>query len=158
MSALATIYNFEGAIQQAAVDLLVAGGLAAFGPDDEIDFTKDRPRVEVASFTVNGANDSRQFICPDGVARHDTYSGTLTLAIITDTKTDDQAAANSHNTYRATVRAVMSGILSASLTDLELRYCTPQGSTTKISPQENMDVSNLTYELRFAIKTTAWPT
>jgi hypothetical protein len=151
MSALATIYDFETPIESAFAALLAAQGLTAKATADSIDFQSDRPRVEV-QFNVTGANDSRQFACPDGVHRHDLYSGTLTLAIITESGAD-----TTHAEYRAKVRTAMSGAYSASMADLEIRYLVPQSSTPAVRPEDNLQVSNLTYEVRFGIKPTAWP-
>jgi tetraacyldisaccharide-1-P 4'-kinase len=156
MSTLAIIYDFETPIQAAFKALLTEAGLSAFTPDDTIDFQKDRPRVEIL-FTDSGANNSRHQICPDGKYRHDLYKGTVTLAVITNPRTENGEQTTTHQEYKAKVRQVMAEAYTAELDDFEIRYVTPAGSTPKISPEDGVEVSNLVYNIDFNIKATSWP-
>ena len=156
MSTLAEIYDFETPIEAAFKTLLTDAGLTSKTSADEFDFQKTRPRVDI-QFTINGANDSRRFTCPDGKFRHDLYSGTLTLAVVTNPRTVNGIVVTTHTAYLTAVRVAMSEAESASLTDLEIRYVVPQSTTPRVTPEDGMEVSNLIYDVRFGIKPGSWP-
>ena len=157
MSTLATIYNFETQFEDAFAALFTAEGLNGIGPSSAVEFQKQRPRCEFL-FTPSGANDSRQFQCPDGKFRHDLYGGTLTIAIITNERTANGAVATDHSTYRAAARKVMATAYEMPLADFEIRYLVAGATTPSIKPEDGSEVSNLTYEIRFNIKSSSWPT
>jgi len=157
MSSLTTIYDFETPIQVAFIALMESNGLTAIGPDSPMTLQDERPRVEVM-FTESGARDTRRQNCPDGVFRHDLYTGTLTIAVVTNPRTQDEAQNTTHATYRAAVRQAMSGAYSAALDDFVIKSVIPTGATPKISADEGFEVSNLTFSIEFCIKPESWPT
>jgi len=158
VSTLLEIYDLETQLESGFVALFVAAGLEAGGPDSPAVFQDKRPRVEVVSFTDSGVAQDHFQPCPDGKYRHDFYKGTLTLAVITNPRTESGEQNVKHSTYRATVRAVMSSAYAdLDMTNLKLRYMVPRGATNAIKTEEGHEVSNLMFELTFEIKPTSWP-
>ncbi len=154
MSTFAAIYDFEGQLEAAFKEFLEDAELTASDPDD-VAFQKVRPRVEVV-FQVGPATDQNLYRTFDNIFRHQIYTGTLGLRVITNARTDSETA--NHKTYRAKVRNQMQKARqSIEMTNLKLLYLTPQASTPSIKPEDGVEESELQFSVTFGILPAAWP-
>ncbi len=156
MSTFAAIYDFEGQIEAAFKAFLEEAELTA-NDADVVAFQKARPRVNVLFQT--GAALEHMVQTYDNVYRHDIFSGTLVLEVITNARTSDENLR--HKQYRAKVRNQMAKARqdNIELANLRLLYVNPDGSTTPaIDPENGVEESQLSFAIRFGIKSEAWPT
>ncbi len=157
MSSFAAIYDFEAQLEAAFIDFLNTVSVAAMGPDALIAFQKATPRTE-AMFTEGGAIDTHRFQTYDGNYRHDLYQGSLTLRLITRPRTKDGEANTAHSTYRAKIRNMMSRAKQeVEMDNLELRYLVPSGNSPSIKSEDGYEMSTMTFQITFGIKTGVWP-
>jgi hypothetical protein len=154
MSTFAAIYDFEGQVEAAFKAFLEAAGLTAIDADT-VEFQKARPRVNVV-FQCGPALD-HMVQTYDGVFRHDIFSGTLALEIITAARTASEVS--THKEYRAKVRNAMAKARqNMTMTNLALVYINTDGSTTpSVDPENGVEESQMNFAIRFGILSTAWP-
>lgn len=163
---LETLLDFETNIEDAAKTFLETDtGLTAtsiFASLDQDDFVN--PRLEVM-FELGEASDP-----PDKIKNGTTdieyrkYSGVLTVRVISDKAVSGTTAF--HRTTRAKVRASLllnadnfttldDGGPATILPYYDIKYMRPTGTT--FSVDGDLAVSDLTYQLHFAIRNDAWP-
>lgn len=155
------IYDFENAIEAAFKALLTAENIEARVSLDEDDFQDVRPRVEVycSPGQETGHYHPTHF-------RADTFTGTVTLAIVSNTK----QTTREHSDFRAKVRDVMAGSRDEFKADRDLNdasallpyHCILDVVESGTSPnyrdeEAGVIVSSINYAIKFNIRPDAWP-
>jgi hypothetical protein len=175
MSALDHIplYDYETAIEAAVQTILVAADIptyASFSPA-ELDPPRPRPRVEIELQT--GAATGHRSTSTE-VYRPDSFTGTLSLTVITNTSDEISsteepinAGARAHAQFRALVRYHCGGIETtltddANAGDTMLPYHSVNrfieaGTSPTINTENGLLASQLNWEIHFNIRPEAWP-
>lgn len=148
---LTTLLDFETQIESAIETALGSLSVTAYRQRDTDN--KSSPCVSV-QFTQGESLGS--LFSHGGVYREDRFNGEVELKILTRRG----ATSDSHPTYRAKVRTLMSnwqGTINAALTYLILLDCKTSGASPEVEADEDHDYSTLRYSTPFAIRSTAWP-
>lgn len=164
---LETLLDFETNIESACETFLATDtGLATtsiYGQLDEDDFVL--PRLEV-KFEMGAADDPPdERSTTDPILAYRKYNGILNVRIVTRASLDGANA--THRSVRAKVRASL--LISATNFDTldgagpatvlpyyDVKYLRPSGTLFDIDG--DLAISELSYEVRFAIRNDAWPT
>ena len=155
---LAALYDFETQLETAVASILTAGGVTVAGKA-RADVTLTTPCCEVTS-SISGPYPASapDFYSVSGDYRPCTFSGTVQVHILTDRKRN----ASSHGTFRGGVRALLyafvSKFTSSNLPYLEVFDAQESGSFNSVDDERGLDLTTLSWEVRFAILPTAWPT
>jgi hypothetical protein len=168
---VADIYDFEGQVEPAVKAVLVAMGLAAFTTQDEIDFTKDRPRVEVM-FTLGAGQNRWAIINPEtgleptgttaqdawNYRRESAWACSITIQAITDA---DIAA---HSIYRAKARNALAGLWVCinEVNDLMTRHFLTMSSdggnsSIQMDQEHGMFKTDFHFNGKISVQADAWP-
>lgn len=150
-ASLTVLFDFETQIESAIETALTAAGVTATKQRDADD--KAAPLVSI-QFTQGESLGS--LFKHDGVYREDRFEGEVVLTIATYRN----ATSDSHPTYRAKVRTVMSDWqtdINGELDHLILLDCKTAGASPEVSQEDDYDISALRYRTPFAIRSTAWP-
>ena len=155
---LATLYDFETQIEAAVSSILTAGGVTVQAVS--------RSEVNVASpfCTVTYQHGGPW---PSGAPRlsnqggdwgPDQFSGTVQITVATDRKRNP----NTHKTYRGGVRSLgyrfVSQFTGVNLPYIAVMDFTETGTQPVEDEGKNLDLSILSWDIRFAILPGAWPT
>lgn len=153
------IYDFETAIEAAFETLFVAQEINTLKPGDS-EFYNARPRAEV--LVMVGRQTGSIWTGDITYQRPQAFEGSISVRVITSAKEDD-ASISEHAQYRSAVRNVM--VKSRQLLNADtlpefhqLLDVIQTGTSYEYNPQEGVLVSQLTYDIRFCIRQTAWPT
>jgi hypothetical protein len=168
---VAQIYDFEGAVEPAIKAVLVAMGLAAFTSQDEIDFQKDRPRVEV-QFTL-GAGQNRWVAINSATGlpvaalspqetwnqrRESAWACTITFSAIT------AADIAEHSAYRAVIRNALATLwvrineVNGLMTRHHLYMSSDGGnSSLQMAQDKAMFKTDFTFNGKISVQADAWP-
>lgn len=160
----AVLYDFEtlmeGGIASAIATVLTAATITAQVTTTRSVATESTPRIDVtfspgaalAHMTTTGQPMPKQV--------PDMFDGTLTLRIAT-ARPISTANSAIHGTIRGWVRYTMTagarGLTEAILPYLQILDMLPSGSASQIYDEKSQDITELTYKVTFAIRSTAWP-
>jgi hypothetical protein len=167
---VAQIYDFEGQVEPAIKAVLVAMRLAAFTSQDEIDFQKDRPRVEI-QFTL-GAGQNRWVIIdpvtgmPPAASpaeawnyrRESAWACTITFSAIT------AANITEHSAYRVAVRNALASIwirineVNGLMARHFLTMSSDGGNTSlQMAQDKAMFKTDFNFNGKISVQADAWP-
>lgn len=156
---LAALYDFETQIETAVAGVLTAGGVTVGGTARGADVLNS-PCVEVVC-NLNGpwpGGNSTRLFSVGGDYRPDQFSASLLVTVLTDRKRN----ASSHGAFRGNVRALLYQFVSkftgSNLPYLVIMDCTETGSSQSQDESRCLDITVLSWDVRFAILPTAWPT
>lgn len=155
---LATLYDFETQIESAVASILTAGGVTVAGTS-RADVTLVTPCCEVLCH-VGGPypTSAPNFFAVGTDYRPCTFSGTVQIRILTDRKRNP----SSHGPFRGGVRALLYAFVSkftnTNLPYLEIFDAQDAGAFQEVDDGRGLDTTTLSWEVRFAILPTAWPT
>ena len=164
-----TLYEFEDSLEaafetwlnsNAGLNLLgtakVDTAADSEGASDE--FQKKRPRVECFVTVGSPVGSPPHFVFDaSGLRRENGWHASVQLGIIT------ASDPSIHRAYRGGVRNIMATadeVLSGANQYLpyhEVSQCFSAGSSRTVSPQDGVFVTQLTYNIIFAIQVSAWP-
>ena len=157
------LYKFEDVIEQAMAVLLTANSIT--NAIQRGTASAATPRVEIK--LVVGAQDARYYMrgtTPNYYGTPKSWIGNLTFTIITNRNLNS----STHTTYRSKIRMLMhnrfsttywsSAFLSTNLPYHEIVDHEETGSTEEVQSEDNLDISSITFAIKFAIKDDAWPT
>jgi len=148
---LTTLLDFETQIETAIKTALGAASVTAYRQRDT-----DNKAAPVVTVQFTQGESLGNLFSHSGVWREDRFNGEVELRILTRRG----ASSDSHPSYRAKVRTLMSnwqGTINAALTYLILLDCKTAGATPEIEADEDHDYSTLRYSTPFAIRHNAWP-
>ena len=156
---LVALYDFETQIESAVSAVLTAGGVTvgatARGPE-----LLATPCVEVVC-NMNGpwpGGNATRLYNVGGDWRPDQFSASVLVTVLTDRKRNP----SSHGTFRGNVRALLYQFVSkftgTNLPYLDIMDFTETGSAQAQDDPRGLDATTLSWEVRFAILPTAWPT
>jgi hypothetical protein len=160
------IYDFETAIEAAFKLVFAEDELTAYTINELGETQKERPRVEL--FYANGAEAGHNSTASE-YYRPDTFSGSLTVAVITNSK-DESIGIAEHAQFRGRVRNIMAKCRTRFKADRDAAdvdallpfHCVldvvGSGTSPAYSPDEGHLVSRLNYEIKINIRPDAWPT
>lgn len=154
----AALYDFETQIEAAVSDVLTAGGVTVGATARSTELLAS-PCVEVVC-NLNGpwpGGNSTRLYSVGGDYRPDQFSAAVLVTVLTDRKRN----ASSHGTFRGNVRALLYQFVSkftgSNLPYLAIMDFTETGSSQSQDESRCLDVTFLSWEVRFAILPTAWP-
>ena len=155
----AAIYDFESVVSRAVAEVLTDAGLKALTIEDESDFQKTRPRVEVIYKHLGEATPKRIAVLPDKSQRTSAFRGELHLHAITDA---DPVGKTAHSQYRAVVRAVIAGLQDAvngdKLDKHRINFVVTGNEITGIRPQDGYQQTTFPFQIDISIQADAWAT
>ena len=152
-----TVYDFESNLAAAFAAGLTALGIPAFTPSTAPAVQKPRPRSETI-FRPGGSISPPRLSLVGGLRWIAAYTGELTVTSITDASAAGKLA---HSAYRAAVRQAMeldsiraaSNISSSPYT---IDFIMPTGSSETYATEQGYELSKLTYNVEFSIKSDAF--
>lgn len=152
------LYDFETAIEGAVKTYLTENSLKAYVSSDDPELQRERPRVEIVC-NVGAMTDHRS--THNTEYRPDTYVGTVTLTVITD------STASTHSQFRAGVRYLMGAVESALSDDANgvnerlplhsINRFVEAGTSPTYKADEGSYESQIVFEIHFNIRPAAWP-
>jgi hypothetical protein len=150
-----TLYDFETQMDSAWSAYLIAQGLSA--PKQRGAAVLATPRVEV-KFTTGAATGSMHpFVTAEYKPRPDRFAGSLLLRVVTNRTKND----SSHSTQRGAVRGYVADFLRVQTTDnlpyLWIFDIMDGGTTESTNDEDSADISDLTFNIKFGIRSDAWP-
>lgn len=150
-----TLYDFETQMDGAWTDYLIANGVPAVKQRGASVLAT--PRVEV-KFTTGAASGSMHgFAAAEYKPRPDRFAGTLSLVVATNRSKNDSG----HGTSRGTVRGFVADFLRVQTTEnlpyLWIFDIMDSGTSETVDDENNADISTLTFNIKFGIRSDAWP-
>lgn len=153
---LAALFDFETQIEAAVVTALAAVSVTAYASHATGNMATPYCGVSYIHGGPFPSGNPRLFN-NGSTWREDFFQGTLQVSVITDRKRNE----SSHSTYRGKVRNALylyaSNITGTELPYLSLMELTETGTQPNVSDMDNLDLSIINWSIRFAIKSTAWP-
>ena len=147
-----TIYSFEDAIEAAVQTVLNAAGLKCYFQREIISVTT--PYVAI-QFVAGAATEHYAAVAGD--YRPDIWGGSLHLQVVTD-RTNNNLG---HGLYRSQVRKLMAVDATFKNAVLlpyhEVFFIMESGTTPAIRTEDDLDVSTLSYTVKFGIRAGQWP-
>lgn len=146
------LYKYEDAIETAVKTLLSANEITASRQRDAA--TLATPRAEVQFTTGSGIEHYHNF--PGANPRPDTFSGSLSVGIVTDRTKNDA----DHTTIRAKVRNLIYDFrdsINVLLSYHAILRVLESGTSPLVTAEDNQDVSTVNFTVDFCIRTDAWP-
>lgn len=155
---LATLYDFETQIEAAVSAILTDGGVTVQAVS--------RGEAILASpfcavtYQHGGPwpSGSPRYVSVGGDFRPDQFSGTVQITAATDRKRNP----DTHKTYRGKIRALgyqfVGQFTGSNLPYLAVMDFTETGTQPVEDEGKNLDLSILSWDIRFAILPNAWPT
>jgi hypothetical protein len=155
------IYDFETAIESAFETLCNEAFIDTSSSNTKKDFSDKIPRVEFV-LQLGGEAGHNSTTTPHH--RADTFTASLTGALITLPQQDDTATRSQHAEYRATIRNIMAKArreLSDNRADLlpyhNILDIVSSGSSAQYQSEEGHWMTRMNYEIKFAVRPDAWP-
>ena len=153
---LAALFDFETQVEGAIVAALTTATVTAYASHA----TGNMATPYCAVSYIHGGpfpSGNPRLFNSGGNWREDCFQGTLQVSVVTDRKRNE----STHATYRGKVRNVLytyaSTITGTELPYLSLMELTESGTQPNVSDVDNLDLSVINWSIRFAIKSTAWP-
>ena len=160
------IYDIESAVEAAFKLLFAEDDLTAYTINQLGETQKERPRVELM---YSHGSEAGHNSTASTYYRPDTFTGSLTVAIVTNSK-DESIGIAEHAQFRGRVRNIMAKSRTrlkadrdASDVDALLPYhcvldVVESGTSPAYSPEDGHLVSRINYEIKTNIRPDAWPT
>jgi Ca2+-dependent lipid-binding protein len=147
-------------IPEAVKTILVAAGLTAITLNDDPEFQKRRPRVEITYRQIGETTPKRVAIMSDGkTKRTSAFRGELKLHAITDA---DAPGKLKHSTYRAQVRNALATLEQqlngGILTEHSINFITTGNEQTGVRNQDGFEQTTWPFVLDVSIQKDAWDT
>lgn len=147
------LYDFESNIELGIKAVLEGFDLRVFRQTDGDTVTHPYVAVQL----VLGSALDHPVEAPDGTVRNDVWESTLKTQIVTErTRTTNQ-----HSLYRQRCRKAFYDFrrtfTEAALPWYQITNMFESGSTPTIATENNEDISDLNWYLRFQIRPRAWP-
>ena len=147
------IYDFESNLEISVRKLLEAAALRCYRQIDADTVTKPYVAIQL----VLGGAISHFVKTPDGEVRDQIWESSLRIQVVTDRI----RTANQHSLYRQKIRVVLYDFNRQFTAEISPYYevlsCRESGSTPTIRTEENEDISDMNWYLKFAVRDEAWP-
>ncbi len=155
------IYDFETAIEGAFETFCTEQSMAAITSNTAPEFQKERPRFE---FVLQVSGEAGHNSPIDPYIRPDSFTGTLTGALITPATPSDGDGPSLHALYRARFRNIMAtarrllnttraGLIPwHSIEDIVLGSASPQYKS-----EDGYYMTQTTFQIKWNIRPAAWP-
>ena len=163
-----TLLDFKSQFERAAYQILAAAGITALMPGDE---EQQIPRTVVQVMFQRGAATGSMGLLPDGLNQeYDEYLGTLVIENTVDPSVDEENEEayleRTHSRYLDELVATEAALFlehlrpftTARLPYLDVITIVPQDPDERPEHERELNVSRLRWQVKFAIRTTAWPT
>ena len=158
-STLYELYRFEDVVESAMAALLTANTIT--NAIQQGTGSLSTPRVEI-QFTPGSQDGQYQIVSSD--VRPCCWDGELKFRIITNRGVNK----STHKDYRSKIRMLMhnrysstywsSAFHSTNLPYHDIMNIEETGTAINISADDNLDESEITFKVKFGIKSDAWPT
>jgi len=137
--------------------VLVGLDLAAFTIEDDPEFQKVRPRVEIVYKHIGEASPQRLAILPDQTKRVSCFRGELKLHAISDSDAPGKLA---HSTYRAMVRngiaALQESVNGTQLLLHKIQFVVTGNEETGVRTADNFQQTTFPFTIDVSIQQDAW--
>jgi len=157
--AAADIYNFEVIIPRAVATVLEGLDLSAFTIEDNPEFQKLRPRVEIVYRHIGEASPQRLAILPDQTRRVSCFRGELKLHAISDADAPGKLV---HSTYRAMVRngiaALRESVNGTQLLLHKIQFVVTGNEETGVRTADGFQQTTFPFTIDVSIQQDAWTT
>lgn len=158
---LKQIYNFEGAFQRVARDIMQAAGYADTFIEQAND-TLPESRLEITFACGNAINESA---LDDGSHVYDFFEGRLAVRIVTVRPSDSSSlipgVATLHEEWSAAVRSLFeerqAKFNETNLPLYAVKTIRPLATTRDLDPRWLEDFTRLEFFVQFGIRSYAWP-
>jgi hypothetical protein len=153
----ADVYNFELIVPRAIKDLFTSRGVTAFTMEDEADFQKARPRVDIVWATKGEVSPRFWAILPDGTKRAAAFRGELKIFVVAS---PDPAGRLTHADIRANVRDIVAGlpenVNGSALQNHRLNFVEVGSEETGIRDKDDLLQTTFPFTCSIAIQADAW--
>ena len=157
-------YDVESAVEAAFKTIFEEDGLSAYTINELGETQKERPRVELMySHGAEAGHNSTS----DEHYRPDTFTGSLTVAVWTNSK-DESIGIAEHAQFRGRVRNIMAKSRKRLKDDRDgddtimpfhcILDVVESGTAPAYAPEDGHLISRINYELKTNIRPDAWPT